>query len=119
MIVCTTPFVWFVRVTLCSGQHRMRRGFRAWLGDPGTAIRPLKFECDCFLTQKNAFWQFGAPSGSGTARHLGPTSRGRLKFGRTAYGLSACVPDPNCSEPSREGHASVCNRAVECRFRAI
>ena len=30
----------------------------------------------------------------------------------------ACVPDPNCSEPSREGRASVRNRAVECRFRA-
>jgi hypothetical protein len=39
------------------------------------SIRLLKFECDCFLTQ-NAFW------GSGTARHLGPTPRGRLKFGR-------------------------------------
>ena len=39
------------------------------------SVRPLKFECDCFLTQ-NAFW------GSGTARHLGPTPRGRLKFGR-------------------------------------
>ena len=26
----------------------------------------------------------------------------------------ACVPDPNCSEPSRGGRASVCNRAVEC-----
>jgi hypothetical protein len=38
------------------------------------SIRPLKFECDCFLTQ-NAF------SGTGTARHLGPTPRGRLKFG--------------------------------------
>ena len=39
------------------------------------SIWPLKFECDCFLTQ-NAFW------GTGTARHLGPTPRGRLKFGR-------------------------------------
>ena len=39
------------------------------------SIWPLKFECDCSLTQ-NAFW------GSGTARHLGPTPRGRLKFGR-------------------------------------
>jgi len=39
------------------------------------SIWPLKFECDCFLTQ-NAFW------GSGTARHLGPTPRGRLKFCR-------------------------------------
>jgi hypothetical protein len=39
------------------------------------SIRPLKFECDCFLTQ-NAF------SGTGTARQLGPTPRGRLKFGR-------------------------------------
>jgi hypothetical protein len=29
----------------------------------------------------------------------------------------ACVsvPDPNCSEPSREGRASVCNRAVQRR----
>ena len=31
----------------------------------------------------------------------------------------ACVPDPNRSEPSREGRASVCNRAVERRFRAL
>ena len=31
----------------------------------------------------------------------------------------ACVPDPNRSEPSREGRALVCNRAVERRFRAI
>jgi hypothetical protein len=31
----------------------------------------------------------------------------------------ACVTDPNCSEPSREGRASACNRAVERRFRAI
>ena len=29
----------------------------------------------------------------------------------------ACVLDPNYSEPSRAGRASVCNRAVECRFR--
>ena len=28
-----------------------------------------------------------------------------------------CVLDPNYSEPSRAGRASVCNRAVECRFR--
>ena len=39
------------------------------------SILPLKFECECPLTQ-NAFW------GSETARHLGPTPRGRLKFGR-------------------------------------
>eukprot|EP00964_Phaeocystis_antarctica_P009918 scaffold5383_cov57-Phaeocystis_antarctica.AAC.2 len=39
------------------------------------SILPLKFECECPLTQ-NAFW------GSLTARHLGPTPRGRLKFGR-------------------------------------
>ena len=52
---------------------------------------------------------------------------------RSSFGLNstrraqiwpyACVPDPNCSaccsEPSREGRASVCNRAVERRFRAI
>eukprot|EP00964_Phaeocystis_antarctica_P050104 scaffold29025_cov62-Phaeocystis_antarctica.AAC.1 len=30
----------------------------------------------------------------------------------------ACVTDPNCSEPSRGGRASVRFRAVECRFRA-
>ena len=28
------------------------------------------------------------------------------------------MPDPNCSEPSREGRASVGNRAAERRFRA-
>jgi hypothetical protein len=49
------------------------------------SIRPLKFECDCFLTQ-NALW------GSGTARHLGPTPRGRLKFGRMLAGRSG--PEP-------------------------
>jgi hypothetical protein len=79
-----------------------------------------KFECDCFLTQKTRFG------------NLGLRKRNRSSFGpnftRPAqiwpyrvrpYGLSACVPDPNCSEPSREGRASICNRAVECRFRAI
>ena len=39
------------------------------------SIWPLNFEYECFLTQ-NAFW------GSETARHLGPTPRSRLKFGR-------------------------------------
>ena len=39
------------------------------------SIWPLKFEFECLPTQ-NAF------RGSGTARHLGPTPRGRLKFGR-------------------------------------
>eukprot|EP00964_Phaeocystis_antarctica_P028210 scaffold15911_cov65-Phaeocystis_antarctica.AAC.2 len=34
------------------------------------------FECECPLTQ-NAFW-----GSLETARHLGPTPRGRLKFGR-------------------------------------
>ena len=28
-----------------------------------------------------------------------------------------CLPDPNHSEPARAGRTSVCNRAVECRFR--
>ena len=32
--------------------------------------------------------------------------------------VKVCVPDPKCSEPSREGRALVCNRAVERRFRA-
>jgi hypothetical protein len=53
------------------------------------SIWPLKFEFECLPTQ-NAF------RGSGTARHLGPTPRGWLKFGR----VYACVPDPNRSEPS-------------------
>jgi len=39
------------------------------------SIWPLKFEFECLPTQ-NAF------RGSGTARNLGPTPRGRLKFGR-------------------------------------
>ena len=51
---------------------------------------------------------------------FGPNStRGRLKFGRMLVCLRAGVPDPNCSEPSREGRASVCNRPVERRIRAI
>jgi len=66
------------------------------------SIRPLKFECDCFLTQ-NAF------SGTGTARHLGPNSTRPAQI--WPY---ACVPDPipNRSKPSREGRASVCSRAI-------
>jgi hypothetical protein len=62
---------------LWCGENLVLLLFRAWLGNLGTtySIWPLKFECDCFLTQ-NAFWC------SGTARHLGLTPRGRLKFGR-------------------------------------
>jgi hypothetical protein len=47
---------------------------------------------------------------------FGPNStRPRLKY---KFGPYACVPDPNRSEPSREGRASVCSRAVERCFRA-
>ena len=79
-----------------SNEEGVQTHIGAWLGDLGTPIRPfrLMFECDCFLTQ-NVFW------GSGTARHLGPTPRGRLELGR----MLGCVPD--LSEPSREGSASV------------
>ena len=73
-----------------------------------SSIWPLKFELECLPTQ-NAF------RGSGTARHLGP----QLHAAGSILAAYACVPDPNCSEPSREGRASVCNRAVERRFRAI
>ena len=59
------------------------------------SIRPLKFECDCFLTQ-NAF------SGTGTARHFGPNSTRPAQI--WPY---ACVPDPDRSEPSREGRLDV------------
>ena len=62
----TTPLVWVESTGVCFQSLARRSRY---------SIRPLKFECDCFLTQ-NAFW------GSGTARHLGPTPRGRLKFGR-------------------------------------
>ena len=34
----------------------------------------------------------------------------------TAFEPYACEPDPNRSEPLREGRASVCNWAVEHRF---
>ena len=64
--VYTAPLVWVESTGVCFQSLARRSRY---------SIRPLKFECDCFLTQ-NAFW------GSGTARHLGPTPRGRLKFGR-------------------------------------
>jgi hypothetical protein len=61
----------------------------------------LKFECDCCLTQ-NAFL-----GGFQNRSSFGPNST------RPAQILPyACVPDPNRSESSREGRASVCNRAV-------
>ena len=66
------------------------------------SIRPLKFECDCFLTQ-NAF------SGLRNRSSFGPNStRPALKFGAVCLRAG---PDPKVrSEPSREGRASVCNR---------
>jgi hypothetical protein len=104
----------------------MKGGF----SEPGSAIlvysiRLLKFECDCFLTQ-NAFW------GSGNGSSFGPNDQSSnlinlaewVKKGPNSTRPAqiwpyACVPDVNCSKPSREGRASVCNRAVERRFRAI
>ena len=49
-----------------------------------------------------------------------PTLKNRSSFGPNSTRPAqiwpyACVPDPNCSEPSREGRALVCNRAVERR----
>ena len=59
---------------------------------------PLKFECDGFLTQ-NASWR-GAPVEPKTARHL-------AQLHAAGSNLAVClrVPDPNRSEPSREGDA--------------
>jgi hypothetical protein len=59
-----------------------------------------------FLTQ-NAF------TGREAARHVGPTPRGWLKFGRM---LACRTQNARNREPSREGRASVCNRAVERCF---
>ena len=55
-------------------------------------------------TQNNAF------RGTETARHLGPTPRGWLKFGR----MLACR-----TRTTRNRRVKVCNWAVERRFRAI
>ena len=68
-IVYTTRLMWIIEWLLFSAR------FQSLARRSRYSIWPLKFECDCFLTQ-NAFW------GTGTARHLGPTPRGRLKFGR-------------------------------------
>ena len=58
--------------------------------------------------------------GSETARHLGPTPRGRLKFGRVlACPTQVAWTDGTVAYTSRKGRASVCHRAVERRFRAI
>ena len=55
--------------------------FSEHVSEPGSrrsrySIWPLKFEFECLPTQNNTF------RGTGTARHLGPTPRGWLKFGR-------------------------------------
>ena len=82
LYVCTTPFVWFVRVQWSASNEGGVQSLARRSRYRNTAALN-KFECDCFLTQKTRFGIFGAPErGSGTARHLGPTSRGRLKFGR-------------------------------------
>eukprot|EP00964_Phaeocystis_antarctica_P162244 scaffold136178_cov178-Phaeocystis_antarctica.AAC.1 len=52
-------------------------------------------------------------SGSESARHLGPTPRGRLKLGRICLRAG-----PELLRTVKwRSRASVCNRAVECRFR--
>ena len=53
----------------------MGPGLRVWISDLGTQFRLLSLNVIVPSTQ-NAFW------GSGTARHLGPTPRGGLRFGR-------------------------------------
>jgi hypothetical protein len=65
--VYTTSLVW---------SEANEGGFQSLARRSRYSIRPLKFECDCFILTQNAFW------GSGTACHLGPTPRVRLKFGR-------------------------------------
>jgi hypothetical protein len=66
MVYYTIPLVWVESNGCCFQSLARRSRYSIW---------PLKFEFECLHTQ-NAF------RGSGTARHLGPTPRGRLKFGR-------------------------------------
>jgi hypothetical protein len=65
--VYTTPLVWV---------ESNETGFQSLNRRSRCSTRPSPFEVIASVTQ-NAFW------GSGTARHLGPTPRGGLKFGRT------------------------------------
>ena len=85
-------------------------GFQSLARRSRYSIRPLKFECDCFLTQNLLKTRFGAPEPLVIWAQLHAA----------VSNLAVCLrAGPNRSEPSREGRASVCNRAVERRFRAI
>ena len=97
--VSTTPLVWVESYGSRSKSLDRRSRY---------SIRPVTFECGCFLPQ-NAFW------GSGTARHLGPTPRGRLKFGR----MLACQTRTARNPRVKDARRSVTNRAVERRIHAI
>ena len=89
--------MWVESEELCLQSMARRSRYSIW---------PLAFEFDCFRTQ-NAF------CGLWNRSPFGPNSTRPAQI--WPY---ACVLDPNCSELSREGRASVCNRAVERRFRA-
>ena len=54
--------------------------------------------------------------GSGTARHLGPTPRARLKFGRVHVCRTQTARNRRVRDARRSG--TYWNRAVERRFRA-
>ena len=62
------------------------------------------------LLTQNALW------GSGTARHLGPTPRGRLKFGCEHVCRTRTARNRRVRDARRSG--TYWNRAVERRFRA-
>jgi len=91
--VYTTPLVW---------SESNEGGFQSLARRSRYSIRQLKFECGCFLTAHSK-------------RVLG--LRNRSSFGPNSTRPAqiwpyACVPDPNRSEPSREGRALVCNLSV-------
>ena len=84
-------------------------GFQSLNRRPWPSSRPLR-ECrEQLLTQD-------AIRGSGTARHLGPTPRARLKFGRFHVCQTRTSRNRRVRDARRSG--TYWNRAVERRFRA-
>ena len=92
--VYTAPLVWVESTGVCFQSLARRSRY---------SIRPLKFECDCFDPHSKRVFGHDRNRSS-----FGPNSTRPAQI--WPY---ACVPDPSRSEPSREGRASVCIRAVE------
>ena len=95
--VYTTPWVWV---------KSNEPGFQSLNRRSRCSTRPSPFE----VIASSLKTRFGAPEPL--------VIWAQLRTRRAQIWPYACMPNPGCSEPSREGRASVRNWAIECRFRA-